>query len=323
MERINEELIRLGERALGQAAGPRSCAACAPIRPSISAPAPEIVERARACLARADEVTPRWFGRLPAAPCVVVEMGAHEAKDGTIAYYLQPAADGSRPGQYFINTWAPETRPRYEAEALAYHEAVPGHHLQIALAQELEALPRSGATSARPRSGKAGASTPSACGTRWASTRATSTGSGCSRSTRGARAGSWSTPGSTRSAGRARHAIDFMVENTALAENNIVNEVDRYIVWPGQALAYKTGQLEMLRLRAEARGVARPPIRHPRLPRRAARRGRARPEDARPRRPCETGTDPDGLIAATSRGNSMPGLSQAQIDQLNADGTCS
>ena len=101
----------------------------------------EVHGTAEASLARANAAVPGWFGRLPKAPCVVVEMGAHEATHSTIAYYREPAADGSRPGSYYINTTAPGTRPRYEAETLAFHEAVPGHHLQITIAQELDGLP--------------------------------------------------------------------------------------------------------------------------------------------------------------------------------------
>ena len=93
---------------------------------------------ARASLDRANAAIGDWFGRLPQAPCEVVVMPAHEEKHSTIAYYREPAADGSRPGQHFINTYAPETRPRYEAETLAFHESVPGHHLQLAIAQELD-----------------------------------------------------------------------------------------------------------------------------------------------------------------------------------------
>ncbi|HEY8989972.1 MAG TPA: DUF885 domain-containing protein, partial [Candidatus Limnocylindrales bacterium] len=101
----------------------------------------EVLAVAEASLARASAAIPGWFGRLPKASCVVVEMGEHEARHSTIAYYREPAADGSRPGSYYINTSEPDTRPRYEAEVLAFHEAVPGHHLQIAIAQELDGLP--------------------------------------------------------------------------------------------------------------------------------------------------------------------------------------
>src|SRR4029077_5395590 len=91
----------------------------------------EVLATAEASLARANAAIAGWFGRLPEAPCVVVEMGEHEAKHSTIAYYRQPAADASRPGSFSINATEPTTRPRYEAEVLAFHEAVPGHHLQI------------------------------------------------------------------------------------------------------------------------------------------------------------------------------------------------
>ena len=171
---------------------------------------------------------------------------------------LPPARRGRQPaGQLLHQHVAPETRPRYEAEALAFHEAVPGHHLQIAIAQELDGLPafRRLAGVDRVRRGL-GPVHASACRTRWACTPATSTGSGSCRSTPGApcrlvvdtgHARDGLDPRSRRSPSCSTH--------TALAENNIVNEVDRYIVWPGQALAYKIGQLEMLRL-ARAPGAA-------------------------------------------------------------------
>ena len=189
---------------------------------------------------------------LPVAPCVVVVMPEHEERHSTIAYYRQPALDGSRPGQYAINTWEPTTRPRYEAQALAFHEAVPGHHLQLAISQELTALP-----DFRRHDG------PTAYVEGWGLyTERLSDEMGLYsgdldrigvlsfdawRACRlvvdtGMHALGW-----TR-----QQAIDYMLEHTVLAENNVINEVDRYIAMPGQALAYKIGQREIVHLRAEA-----------------------------------------------------------------------
>ena len=213
----------------------------------------EVEAKARETLARAQAALPRAFGIRPRAGCEVVRMEAHEEKHSTIAYYRQPAADGSRAGRYYINTSAPETRPRYEAEALAFHEAVPGHHVQIAIAQELKGVPafrkHLGSTafvegwalyaeqlcdelglysSDLDRIGKLSFEAWRAC------RLVVDTGM---------HAFGW-----TR-----QEAIDYMLANTALAQNNIENEVDRYITWPGQALAYKMGQAEILELRETAR----------------------------------------------------------------------
>ena len=253
--RIDAEFEALGRQLLGTS---DRAAVLARLRsdPSLhfSTPA-EVFAVAEGSLARANAAIPGWFGRLPNAPCVVVEMAEHEAKYSTIAYYRPPAADGSRPGSYYINTSEPETRPRYEAEVLAFHEAVPGHHLQIAIAQELEGLP-----AFRRLAG------PAAYVEGWGlySERLSAemgllTGDmdrfgilsfDAWRACRlvvdtGLHAMGW---------GRDR-AIRFMVEHTALAENNIANEVDRYLAMPGQALAYKLGQLELLRLRDAARAA--------------------------------------------------------------------
>jgi uncharacterized protein (DUF885 family) len=101
----------------------------------------EVEAKAEQALRRAEAVMPKWFGHLPRTPCVVKRVEGYEEKDTTIAYYRQPTVDGSRPGTYYINTYAPTTRPRYEAEVLAFHESVPGHHTQIALAMEMTGLP--------------------------------------------------------------------------------------------------------------------------------------------------------------------------------------
>jgi uncharacterized protein (DUF885 family) len=185
-------------------------------------------------------------------------MGAHEAKHSTIAYYRQPAVDGSRPGSYYLNTTAPETRPRYEAEALAFHEAVPGHHLQIAIAQELDGLP-----DFRRHAG------PNAFVEGWglyAERLSDEMGLYTSDLDRigiasfdGWRACRLVVDTGMHALGWSRdRAISFMLEHTALAPGNVVNEVDRYISMPGQALAYKLGQLEFLRLRATAQAALGP-----------------------------------------------------------------
>jgi uncharacterized protein (DUF885 family) len=213
----------------------------------------EVFAVAEASLARANAAIPAWFGRLPKAPCVVVEMGEHEAKYSTIAYYRPPAADGSRPGSYYINTSEPETRPRYEAEVLAFHEAVPGHHLQVAIAQELDDLPAfrrlAGPTAYVEGWGLYSERLSAEMGLLSGDTdRFGILSFDAWRACRlvvdtGLHAMGWSRD----------QAIRFMVEHTALAENNIANEVDRYLAMPGQALAYKLGQLEILRLREAAR----------------------------------------------------------------------
>ncbi|HET9521261.1 MAG TPA: DUF885 domain-containing protein [Candidatus Limnocylindrales bacterium] len=251
--RIDDELATLGERVLGTAD-------LAEIRRRLRtdpamhfATRDEVFACAQESLERAQAAVSAWFGIQPRADCVVVRMQAHEERHSTIAYYREPAIDGSRPGQYYINTSEPATRPRYEAEALAFHEAVPGHHLQLAIGQELTGLP-----DFRRHSGPTayvegwGLYTERLCDDMglysgdldrigvlsfdaWRACRLVVD--------TGMHALGW-----TR-----RQAIEFMVDHTVLAENNVTNEVDRYITWPGQALAYKIGQREILRLRDAAR----------------------------------------------------------------------
>lgn len=256
--RIDDEMEALAGRTLGTAS---LVAALATLRgdPALHfATRDEVFDKAASSLARASVAIPDWFGRLPAAACDVVRMAPHEEAHSTIAYYRQPASDGSRRGQYFINTGAPQTRPRYEAEALAYHESIPGHHLQIAISQELTHLPEF-----RKHLG------PTAFFEGWglyterlADEMGLYTGD-LDRigvlSFDAWRAARLVVDTGMHALGWPRdRAITFMLRHTALAPNNIANEVDRYIVMPGQALAYKTGQLELLRLRAEARAALGP-----------------------------------------------------------------
>jgi uncharacterized protein (DUF885 family) len=252
VERIDAETAELGRRVLGAATLADAQAALRNDPRMHFETGEQIVEVAEQSLARAQAATPQWFGRLPRTPCVVTRMLPAEEEHSTVAYYRDPAADGSRPGQYFINTSHPETRPRYEAEALAFHEAVPGHHLQVALAQELPELPafrrHSYLTAYVEGWGLYTERLSDEMGLysgdidrlgmlsfdAWRACRLVVD--------TGMHAMGWS---------RDR-AIGFMLEHSALARNNIVNEVDRYLGRPGQALAYKIGQLEISRLRRDA-----------------------------------------------------------------------
>ena len=250
--RIDAEMERLGAAVLG-ATDRDDTARRLRTDPAMHfASRAEVEADARDALARANEAVPAWFGRLPVTPCEVVPMPAHEEENSSIAYYRQAALDGSRPGQYYINTSHPETRPRYESRCLAYHESVPGHHLQIAIAQELTELP-----DFRRHLG------PTAFFEGWGlyterladqmGLYATDIDRLGMLSMDAWRACRLVVDTGMHAFGWTRQqAIDYMTAHTALAENNIANEVDRYIAWPAQALGYKAGQLEILALRGEA-----------------------------------------------------------------------
>ncbi|HEX6885048.1 MAG TPA: DUF885 domain-containing protein [Planctomycetota bacterium] len=221
----------------------------------------EVVAKASEALARARTRLRGHFGLVPHTPCEVVPIPDFEERASTIAYYREPSADGSRPGRYYVNTYAPETRPRYEAEVLAFHEAIPGHHLQIAIAQEREELPRF-----RRHFG---------C-TAYAEGWALYTERLCDEmglysgdldrmgvlSFDAWRAARLVVDTGLHALGWTRdEAIEYLFENTLLARNNVETEVDRYIAWPGQALAYKLGQREFLALRDQARAALGPGFR--------------------------------------------------------------
>lgn len=250
--RIHGEMAVLGERTVGTA-DVASLLGRLRDDPALRFATREDVEAtARAALARAAAAIPNYFGVLPKGECVVKPIPDHEAPYTTIAYYWPVAPDGSAPGVYYVNSWQPESRTRFDAEVLAYHEAIPGHHLQIAMAVEAPALPlfrqNAGFTAFvegwalyterlademglysgdLDRLGMLGFDT-------WRASRLVVD--------TGVHTLGWS----------REQAVQFMVDNTPLARNNIENEVDRYLTWPGQALGYKVGQLELSRMRREA-----------------------------------------------------------------------
>jgi uncharacterized protein (DUF885 family) len=250
--RTDRELAELGARALGTPSLAATIARLRDDRQLYFRSREELLAAAQNALDRANAAVPRFFSVLPRTPCVMREIPEYEAPFSTIAYYRQPHYDGSKPGEYYVNTYRPETRPTFELEALTWHESVPGHHLQIALAQELGELP-----AFRKLDGSTAFVEGWALYTEWLAEEMGLYTSDLDRIGRVSydawRASRLVVDTGIHALGWTRARADaFMREHTALTPINIGNEVDRYIGWPGQALAYKVGQLEILRLRLEA-----------------------------------------------------------------------
>lgn len=216
----------------------------------------EILAAAETAVRRAEAEAPKWFGRLPKDACKIEEIPDLEAEGSATAYYMGPSLDGSRPGTYFQNTFKPNERTSFDLESVAFHEAVPGHHFQICIAQEMEELPMIrrmtmftayaegwGLYSERlademglyssdlQRIGMLAADA-------WRATRLVVD--------TGMHAMGWS----------RQQALDYMMANTPIARIDAEAEIDRYIVYAGQALSYMTGRLEIERMRAECARIA-------------------------------------------------------------------
>jgi len=214
--------------------------------------ADDLLMRYRDIAKRIDPELIRLFGRLPRLPYGVTPVPPHEEQATTTAYYMRGSPAAGRPGWFYANTWDLRSRPTWEMEALTLHEAVPGHHLQIALAAELEGLPRFRALSG-----------PTAFVEGW----------GLYAESLGAEIGLYTDPYSrfgqlTYEMWRAvrlvvdtgihalswtrDQAIEFFRANSSKPMHDITVEIDRYISWPAQALAYKIGELKLKELRARA-----------------------------------------------------------------------
>ena len=212
----------------------------------------ELLKQASFIAKRMDGKLPSLFGRLPRLPYGVEPVPAHLAPKYTGGRYVEAPVGGTRAGTYWVNTYALESRPLYVLEALTLHEAVPGHHLQIALQQEMQGVPHF---------------------RRAAMVGAFVEGWGLYSERLGLEAGFYQDPYSNfgrltyemwracrlvvdtgmHALGWSRQkAMDFMAANTALSLHEVRTETDRYISWPGQALAYKMGELKIRELRAKA-----------------------------------------------------------------------
>ncbi|WP_298447970.1 DUF885 family protein [Ferrimicrobium sp.] len=202
----------------------------------------------------AEREQPKWFLDRPIARCVIEEISAAEADNAALAYYRGPSDDGSRPGAHCVLTTVPTQRFRYEYEALAFHESVPGHHLQIGTAQTLKELPafrryldaevsafvEGWGLYAERLADEMGLYSDDLARLGMLSFDALRA-SRCVVDT-GMHYYGWS----------RQRAIEFMFENSATNMANVCNEIDRYIGWPAQATAYLVGRRELRRLRHEA-----------------------------------------------------------------------
>jgi uncharacterized protein (DUF885 family) len=214
---------------------------------------PELLEYDRLLVERAEAILPKLFGHLPSRRVEVKPLEAFREKNAPAAYYEEGAWDGSRAGSYYVNTYDTPHRLLFQREALAFHEAVPGHHIQLTLAQEVRGVP-----AFRREVGQ------SAFVEGWAhyaELLADEQGlySGDEArfgmlSDQALRAARLVVDTGLHAQGWTREqAIQFLLDHTAEPPDESAREVDRYIVWPAQALAYKLGQLEILKLRSEAR----------------------------------------------------------------------
>jgi uncharacterized protein (DUF885 family) len=212
----------------------------------------DLVEGYRAVKRNIDARLPKLFATFPKADYEVRAVEPFRARSSAGAFYQPPSQDGKRPGIFYVNTYNLKAQPKFGMETLSLHEAAPGHHFQIAIQQELQGLPRVRRFT-----------NPTAYAEGWA-LYAESIGRELGLFTdpyqwygrlsdemlramrlvvdTGLHAKGWS----------RQQAIDYMLDNSSLAESDVVAEVDRYIVWPGQALGYKIGQLRISAMRAKA-----------------------------------------------------------------------
>jgi uncharacterized protein (DUF885 family) len=214
--------------------------------------ADELLDAARHAITRAEAAAPAWFGVLPAQSCEVQAVPEADAANAPPAYYVPPSLDGERGGVYYANVDRVTERFRHQAETMAFHEAVPGHHFQVSISQELPGLPMlrrlADVTAYAEGWGLYSERLADEMGlysdglTRIGMVTADSMRAGRLVVDTGLHAKGWS----------RQQAVDFLAEHTPMAAVEIETEIDRYIAYPGQALSYMVGRLEIQRIRAAA-----------------------------------------------------------------------
>ena len=253
IERLKEEFANYGEMVFEPGIEFKSVISRMQTDPSMRYESEEqMLELAEEAIKRAYEPLSEWFTVFPEAPCKVVPVPPESAEHAPPAYYWPPSQDGSRPGTYFLNTYDSTSKSIFEAESVAFHEAIPGHHMDRTIASELKGV---------PEFQKYAASTAFVEGWGLYSEQLANEmglysndvqqlgrlGNDAWRACRlvldtGMHGMGWSRD----------QAISFFLENSPIEKTNANIETDRYIAWPGQACAYKMGQLAIIDLRKKA-----------------------------------------------------------------------
>ncbi len=213
---------------------------------------PPIVEASESAMRNARAAMGEWFGKLPKSDCLVME-----TKTGPTAFYFRPAEDGSRPGIFFVNTEDPSRWGRFEIESMAFHEGIPGHHLQIGIAQELEGIPEFRKHAWIPAYSEGWGLYAERLADEMGLFTSTLDRIGM-LSADSMRAGRLVVDTGIHALGWSRQeAINYLAANSPMTISSIESEVDRYIGWPGQALSYMIGRLEIQKLRRDAEKALR------------------------------------------------------------------
>jgi uncharacterized protein (DUF885 family) len=254
--RLEDEMRAIAKRSFGSSDLPALMQTLRTDRRFTYSSKEDVIAHATSAVARAKEAMPRWFGRLPKSD---VEVRPHPAfREPTTEQYNGPAEDGSRPGVYLVSTWEPEKKSRAGMESTAFHETIPGHHLQAAIALEHAGLH----PVLRFTLYDSGWRSNGAYGEGWGlyaerlademglfSSDLDRLGMLVAQAFRAARL--VVDPGLHVLGWSRAQAIEYMLAHTNSSSDEVQSEVDRYISWPGQAVGYTVGALEIQRLRAE------------------------------------------------------------------------